>query len=205
MVSWPWLPFPFSSSHFSLTTFSVSTPQFLLTIIFLHYSPTHSMSLSMQSPLQFRSSSPPFPLHFLGICSLCQLFICYIFYMTSQCAPRQFLLRTFLHSNHHCRFFHVLLSALLTPTIILIRLFSQTWTFPCCFSVSAMVSSAFMYASVIHELSTFPLRLRDMRLSSITPSTFVQAFVPAEILTKAINLMDFALGKCHFLSWIYKL
>ena len=82
-------------------------------------------------------------------------------------------------------------------------IFSQIWTF----SVGAIVSSAFMYAGVTHELSTFPLRIRDMRLSSITPSTFLQAFAPAVILdvAKAINIVDFALGKCHFLSWLYKL
>ena len=53
-----------------------------------------------------------------------------------------------------------------------------------------------MYAGVTHELRTFPLRLRDMRLSPITPSTFLQAFAPAVILitTKTINLVDFALG-----------
>ena len=46
-----------------------------------------------------------------------------------------------------------------------------------------------------------------MRLSLITPSTSLQVFAPAVILivTKAINLVDFALGKCHFLSWMYKL
>ena len=52
----------------------------------------------------------------------------------------------------------------------------QIWTFSCCFSVSAMVSSAFMYAGVTHDLSTFPLRLRDMRLSPTIPSTFIQVF-----------------------------
>ena len=57
-----------------------------------------------------------------------------------------------------------------------------------------------MYAGVTHELSTFPLRLRDMRLSPITPSTFLQAFAHGEI-----QLIDFALKKYHFLSWIYKL
>ena len=45
--------------------------------------------------------------------------------------------------------------------------FPQTWNF-CCFSVSAL-----MYAEVTQKLSTFPLCLRDMRLSPITPSTYL--------------------------------
>ena len=32
-----------------------------------------------------------------------------------------------------------------------------------------------MYAGVAHELSTFPLSLRELRLSAITSSTFLQA------------------------------
>ena len=45
------------------------------------------------------------------------------FYMTSACTPHQFLLRTFLHSNLYSHFIHFLLSALLTPTIIITRSF----------------------------------------------------------------------------------
>ena len=97
--------------------------QFLLSIFLLHSSPTLSRSLSRQPPSQFRSSSLPFPLHFLGICSLCQFCICHFFYMTSPCAPHQFLLRTFFPSNIHSYFIHFLLSGLLTPMIILARLF----------------------------------------------------------------------------------
>jgi len=39
------------------------------------------------------------------------------------------------------------------------------------------------------------------------PSPLHQAFAPVVILvvTKTINLVDFALGKCYFLLWIYKL
>ena len=51
-----------------------------------------------------------------------------------------------------------------------------------CFSVSAIVSSAFMNAGLTHELSIFPLCLRDMPLSPTTPSTFLQAFFPVVIL-----------------------
>ena len=61
-------------------------------------------------------------------------------------------------------------------------LISQTWTFSCCFSVSAVVSSPFMYAAVTHEPTTFPLSLRDTHLSPITPKTFLQAFAPAVTL-----------------------
>ena len=48
----------------------------------------------------------------------------------------------------------------------------------CCVFVSATVTSAFVNAGVTNELSTFPLRFRDMRLVPITPSTFLQAFAP---------------------------
>ena len=59
-----------------------------------------------------------------------------------------------------------------------------------------------MYPGVTHELSTFPLRLRYMRLYPITFSSLLETFVPAVNLTanKAINLVDFALDKCDFLS-----
>ena len=50
----------------------------------------------------------------------------------------------------------LLLSALVNPTILLTQLFLQTWTFSCCFSVSALISKLYMYAGVTHEVSTFP-------------------------------------------------
>ena len=58
-----------------------------------------------------------------------------------------------------------------------------------------------MYAGVRHELSTFPLRLRDMCLSTITRSTFFQTFARAVILivTKAINLVD----SHRYMLWSY--
>ena len=65
--------------------------------------PTLSKSRLMQSPSQFRFFSPSFPLHILGICSL-PVFHLPFFYMTSPCTPHQFLLRTFLHSNHQSDF-----------------------------------------------------------------------------------------------------
>ena len=145
----------FYSSHF--TTFSVSSLQFLISIIFYILLPLFLDHIQCNSTSQLRSSSPPLPLHFLGICSLCQFFICHVFYITC-------------------------------PS--------------CRCSVSVIVSIAFTYAGVTHELGTFPLRLRDMRLSPITPSIFLPALAPAVVLlvTKAIHLVDFALGKCHILS-----
>ena len=101
-----------------LRSLSAASNSFYLFFFFLHSYPTLSRSLSMQSPSQFRSSSPPFPLHFLGICSLCQFFICHFLHMTSPCTPHQFILRTFLHSNLHSHFIHFLLSALLIHTIL---------------------------------------------------------------------------------------
>ena len=76
---------------------------------------------------------------------------------------------------------NLLSSTLLTHTILLTGLFSQTWTF-CYVSVSAIVSSPFMYAGVTHELSPILLNLRDKSLFTITPSTFLQAFAPAVAL-----------------------
>ena len=103
-------------------------------------------------------------------------------HMTNTCTPHQFLLNTILHSNLHSHFIHFLLSALLTPK-------------PGPSPVSAIASIAFMYAGVTHELSTFLLRFRDLCLSPNTPLSHVQAFAPAEIIivTKALNLLDFAL------------
>ena len=121
---------------------------------------------------------------------LWQFLISHSFHMSSQCQPtaHQFLLNTFLltPTSTLCSSI-LLLSTLLAPMILLTRLFSQTWTFSCCSSGSAIVTSAFMYAGVTHELSTFSLDLGDMRLSPITPSTFLQATVSAVtlIITKA--------------------
>ena len=96
-VSWPRFPFHclFSSFHFSLTTFCISSLQFILSdALFLHSSPSLSTSLLSNSPSQFQSSLP-FPLHFLSICSLCQFFISHTFRMTSpfKTTPCQFLLK----------------------------------------------------------------------------------------------------------------
>ena len=115
---------------------------------------------------QFRSSSPRFLLHFLGICPVCcQFSIFYSFQMTDSFQPtyHQFCLNIFLLSNRHSQFLH-------------------------------------------SSLCTFLSSLRDMRLSPITLSTFLQAFASDVILivTKTIYIIgDFALGNWHFLSWVY--
>ena len=58
-----------------------------------------------------------------------------------------------------------------------------------------------MNAGITHELSTFSLSDVDVRLSPITPSTFLQVFAPGVILivTKANILADFGLGNWNFL------
>ena len=118
-------------------------------------------------------------------------------HMTSPYTAHQFLLKTFLHSNLHSYLIHFSYQQLLLP-----RCFLQTWIFSCCFSVSAIVSSAFMLTEATHELCIFPLLLRDMRLSPIIPSNFLSAFAPVVIptVTKTIKPVDFALGKCHIIN-----
>ena len=58
-----------------------------------------------------------------------------------------------------------------------------------------------MYARVTYKLSTFPLSLRDMRLSPTTRLTYLQTIAPAVILDviKTIYLVDFTLGSWKFL------
>ena len=53
----------------------------------------------------------------------------------------------------------------------------------------------FFYYQLSCQLSTFPLDLRDTRLSPTTPSTFLQALTPAVILiiTTSNYLVDFSL------------
>ena len=159
----------------------------------------------MQSHIEIPFFLAFFPLHFLGICSVYQIFISPSVHMTGPC---QSLFTNFVLKHSLVQYplsVHPLFSYQFSwlPRFFLPGCFSQTWTF-CCFSVSAIVSSAFMYAGVglIHELSTFLLSLRDMRQSSITISTALQTFAQAVflIVTKAINLVDFTMGKCHFLS-----
>ena len=94
-MSWPLSSF---RCLFFLTTSSVSSLQFLLSVaLFLHSS----------SPSQFRFS-------FLGICSLCQFFISHSYHMTSPSTPQQFLLNSILHSILHSYAIH---SYLISSTI----------------------------------------------------------------------------------------
>ena len=156
----------------------------------------HAFNVSLCNPTsQFQSSSPPFPLHFLGICSLCQ---CSSPILSKSPAHvnishANFFFKLYLTPTSTLSSFFLLLSAVITHKILFIRLVSQTWTFFCCFSVSGNVSSAFMHAGETHEQSTFNLRLR---LSPITLSTFLQAFAPAVMLvvTKLNDLVDFEQG-----------
>ena len=103
----------------------------------------------------------------------------------------------FLHYNLHFQFIHPLWSALLTPKYLLTSFFLAK---PGPSSVVSLFGScvirASMYAEITHELSIFPLGLRDMRLFPITPSNFLQAFAPVVILiiTTTKYLVDFALG-----------
>ena len=115
--------------------------QFTVPSICCSFSPMLSMCPFMQSPIAvlFPSTVWTSALFF------CQFFMCDSFHMTIPCQPNphQFLLTTFRNSNLHSQFI-LLLSSLLTPTILLTRLFSQTCTFSCCFIVSAVVFIASM-------------------------------------------------------------
>ena len=92
----------FSSSQFSLTSFSVTSLQFLLSVFFPIIS--HSFYVSFIAILLAISvflafiSSPLFA--WASICSLGQFYICHFFYMTSPCTPHQFLFETSVHSNY---------------------------------------------------------------------------------------------------------
>jgi len=121
----------------------------------------------MLSPSPLRSSSPQFPLYFLDIFSFCQVFICHFSYMTSHALLSNFFLELFFTPTS------ILISSIFSdqlsylPRLFLPGCFSQSWILSCRFSVSAIVSSAFMYAAYC----ILPLRLRDMYLSPITSST----------------------------------
>ena len=62
--------FCFFSPHFSLTLFCVNSLQLVSFAVVLHSPPTLPRS-TLILPSHFRSSLPPFPRRFLGICSLC--------------------------------------------------------------------------------------------------------------------------------------
>ena len=77
---WPWLSSSFSWNFLSslfLTTFSINSLQFLLSLSSCSPFSSHSFQTSLNAvlPSHSLSSSSPFPLHFLGICSIFQFFI----------------------------------------------------------------------------------------------------------------------------------
>ena len=89
------------------------------------------------------SISPPLSRHLL---SLPVFSSALYFYMTSPCTPNQFLLRTSFHSNLHSHFIHFLLSALLTPKIILTRLFFANLDLLLLFVLFLLVSSSLVHS-----------------------------------------------------------
>ena len=132
MVSWPWFPFHclFSSSHFSLSTISISSLQFLLSVaVFLN----SSLSRSLWSN-PHRNFSP-----------------------LSRLSPSTF-------------WAYALIASFSSPIL-------SAWQA----HVNLLLANFYLktsYAGIIHELSTFPLRLRDLRLFPITSSTFFQTIYP---------------------------
>ena len=95
-----------SSVFFSRRSLSTASNYFAFVLHSLFHVSLHTV---LSSPCL--SSSPPFPIYFTDICSLCQFSILHSFYMTSPFlpTPNQFLLKTFLHSNQHVtRLLHVI-------------------------------------------------------------------------------------------------
>ena len=85
-----------------------------------------------------------------------------------QRTPHQFLLTTILHSNLHSQFVH---SSLIRSSL------------PRFFLSSSSLSHICM-PGVTHEMYTLLLRLRNLRLSPLTPSRNHQAFASAVILLR---------------------
>ena len=146
-VSWPWFPFPLYSFFLSLFSRYVlyqQSPVHSLCCSILSFSLTLSRSLLMQSPISVFLAS--FPLQFLDIWSLFQFFIYHSFHMTGalKAIRHHFFLKHSFTPTSTLSSSILLLSSLLTTTILPVRLFSQTWTISCCFSVSAIVYNALM-------------------------------------------------------------
>ena len=91
-----------------LSLFFLSSPHFSHCVIHKHAltpsvccccspfsSASFQTSLTAVLPLHSRSSSPPFSLHFLGICSLCQFFISHSLHVSGPFEPtlHQFLVK----------------------------------------------------------------------------------------------------------------
>jgi len=133
--------------HFSLTIFSINSPQLLLTFaVVLHSPSTLSRSISLNTVLKShsRSSSPHFVsthwasdlFYYFYYYYYCQFFVSHSFHMTSPFTsyPHQFLLKSF---NYNVQpppsvhpFFSYTLSSL--PPFFLSSCVSQTCTFYCC-------------------------------------------------------------------------
>ena len=138
-----WHTLPGSSSMLFLTTFSDNSIRFFLSNIFLHFSPTHSRSLLMQPPIAISVFLPASISSLIsGYLVSLPVFVSH-FYMANSYTPDQFLLRTFLYSNIHSHFITFFLSALLTLTIILTRLFFKSEPLPV---VSLLVPSSLMHS-----------------------------------------------------------
>ena len=93
-----------------------------------------------------------------------------------QPTPYQFLLKLSFTPTCTPSLFFILLSALFTPTILLIQSFSQTCTCSCCFSVSAIVSKSYTYAGVNMRWASF----RNVYEMSVShhPSNFPPSVCP---------------------------
>ena len=143
----------FSIVYFLLLTFcllrSLSAVSNSFYLSFLYSSP----SISRPLLIFLAFISPPLPGHLLSASFSSPIFL----HDDQPMYSSPFCLRTFLQSSFHSHFIHLILSAFLTLTIIFTRWFSQTLNFSYCISVSAIVSSSFLYAGVTHRLSTFPI------------------------------------------------
>ena len=104
--------------------------------------------------LFFLHSSPPsqFQVSFLGICSLCQLFMSHFYHMTRPRTPHKCLLSTFLNSIVH-------------SYLILSSLASSLNSYDYSYQVVFRKSGPFSVVSLLMPSSQ--VQLTDMRLSSI--------------------------------------
>ena len=101
---WPWLP----SSFFSLTMFSITILQPYLLLLSISW---HSFQISLNTvlPSHFLFSLTHFSLfwHLISASFSSSILSTWLVFLPT---PRQFLLKTFLHSNLRCQFVHSLCS-----------------------------------------------------------------------------------------------
>ena len=189
--------------RFSLATFSINSLQLLLSVaIVLHSTPTLSSSQQVQffhrvlglprlllpstfcaSDLFARLFSPTFPMHKPVHFNILLTNILLLSNLHSQ------LIYSSLIRSPHSRDYSY-------PVVFANLIFS------CCFTVDGIVSKPHMYTGATDEVSTFPLSLRDIRLSPITRSTFLQAFPPAVSL---LRIFVFSSSYITFTSTAYYL